>query len=153
MATTDGEVLFVDTNVLLSATDESRPSHRDACRLIAESGRRGLHLAASGQILREYLVVAPVQANGFGMDATDATANLNQFLRHVHLYDETDAVARRLRDLGVTCGLSGKRFHDANIAATMATHRIRTLVTEDQADFAAFDEIETVTIADLAART
>ncbi|MDE0217834.1 MAG: PIN domain-containing protein [Spirochaetaceae bacterium] len=155
MATTDGEVLFVDTNVLLSATDESRPSHRDACRLIAESGRRGLHLAASGQILREYLVVAtrPVQANGFGMDATDATANLNQFLRHVHLYDETDAVARRLRDLGVTCGLSGKRFHDANIAATMATHGIRTLVTEDQADFAAFDEIEPVTIADLAART
>ena len=153
MASTAGEVLFVDTSVLLSATDESRPSHRDVCRLITESGARGLHLAASGQVLREYLVVAtrPVDANGLGMTVEDASANLRQFLRHMHLYDETEAVAQRLRDLGLKCGLRGKRFHDANIVATMATHGIRTLVTENEADFAAFDEIETVAIADVVA--
>ena len=38
MAPTVGEVVFVDTNVLVSATDESRSQHRDAYRLIAESG-------------------------------------------------------------------------------------------------------------------
>ena len=92
MAAMVGEVVFVDTSVLLSATDESRSHHEEARRLIAESGTRGVHLAASGQILREYLVVA-----------------------------------------------------------TMAAHGIRTLVTENEDDFTAFDEIETVTIARLTA--
>ena len=41
MAPMVGEVVFVDTNVLLSATDESRSHHREACRLIAESRRAG----------------------------------------------------------------------------------------------------------------
>ena len=148
-----GEVVFVDTNVLLSATDESRSHHREACWLIAGSGSRGLHLAASGQILREYLVVAtrPAEVNGLGLAVVDATANLYQFLRHLHTYDETEAVAKRLRDLGLSQGLRGKRFHDANIVATMAAHGIRTLVTENEDDFAAFGEIDTVTISGLVA--
>ena len=148
-----GEVVFVDTNVLLSATDESRAHHREALRLIAESGARGVHLAASGQILREYLVVAtrPVEVNGLGLAVADATANLQQFLRYLHTYDESEAVASRLRDLGLGHGLRGKRFHDANIVATMAAHGIRTLVTQNEDDFTAFDEIETVTIAGLTA--
>ena len=49
--------------------------------------------------------------------------------------------------------LRGKRFHGANIVATMAAHGIRTLVTENEDDFTAFDEIETVTIARLGGRT
>ena len=148
-----GEVVFVDTNVLLSATDESRAHHREAFRLIAESGTRGVHLAASGQILREYLVVAtrPAEVNGLGLAVADATANLQQFLRYLHTYDETESVAGRLRDLGLGHGLRGKRFHDANIVATMAAHGIRTLVTENEDDFTAFDDIETVTIAGLTA--
>ncbi len=55
MAPTVGDVLFLDTNVLLTATDSSRPEHRDAMRLLNEAGGRGLHLAVSGQIFREYL--------------------------------------------------------------------------------------------------
>ena len=151
MAPMVGEVVFVDTNVLLSATDESRAHHREAFRLIAESATRGVHLAASGQILREYLVVAtrPAEVNGLGLTVADATANLQQFLRFLHTYDETEAVASHLRDLGLTHGLRGKRFHDANIVATMAAHGIRTLVTENEDDFTAFDAIETITIAGL----
>ena len=153
MAPMVGEVVFVDTNVLLSATDESRAHHREAFRLIAESGARGVHLAASGQILREYLVVAtrPAEVNGLGLAVADATANLRQFLRCLHTYDETEAVASRLRDLGLSHGLRGKRFHDANIVATMAAHGIRTLVTENEDDFKTFDEIETIAIAGLRA--
>ena len=53
-----GDILFVDTNVLLTTTDESRPQHGDAGRLLNEPGHHGLHLTASGRSLREYLVVA-----------------------------------------------------------------------------------------------
>lgn len=153
MAPMVGEVVFVDTNVLLAATDESRAHHHEAFRLIAGSGARGIHLAASGQILREYLVVAtrPAEVNGLGLAVADAIANLQQFLRYLHTYDETEAVASLLRDLGLGHGLRGKRFHDANIVATMAAHGIRTLVTENEDDFTSFNEIETITIAGLTA--
>ena len=152
MAPVAGDILFADTNVLLTATDESRPQHRSAGRLLSEAGARGLHLAASGQILREYLVVAtrPVDANGLGLQVRDAAANVSEFLRCLHLYDETEEVSRRLRQLGLTYGLHGKRLHDANIVATMAVHGIRALVTQNPDDFAPFDEIDLLTIADVA---
>ena len=143
---------LLDTNVLLTATDESRPHHRNAGRLLGESGIRGLHLAASGQILREYLVVAtrPLDANGLGLPVRDATANVSELLRCIQLYDETEEVAGRLRRLGLTYGLHGKRLHDANIVATMSTHGIRALVTQNPDDFAPFDEIDVLTVADVA---
>ena len=146
MTPTAGEILFVDTNVLLTATDELRFQHREAQRLITASGARGVHLAASGQILREYLVVAtrPRGANGLGLDVNDAGGNVNQFLRHLHLYDENEEVSRRLRRLAAVHELRGRRLHDANVAATMSAHGIRALVTQNGADFAPFEEIETV---------
>lgn len=148
MATTAGEILFLDTNVLLTATDELRSHHLEAQRLITESGARGVHLAASGQVLREYLVVAtrPRDANGLGLDVNDAVGNLSEFLRHLHLYDENEEVSRRLRRLATVHGLRGRRLHDANIAATMSVHGVHLIVTRNEGDFSPFDEIETVRI-------
>ncbi len=151
MAMMAGNIQFLDTNVLLTATDESRPQHREAIRLLAESRRRGLRLAGSGQILREYMVVAsrPLDANGLGLNVRDAVGNVNELRRHLQLFDETQDVARRLRQLALKHGLHGKRLHDANIVATMATHGIRKLVTQNQTDFAPFDEIDAVSLIDL----
>ncbi len=149
MAPTAGEVLFVDTNVLLTATDELRPQHHEAQRLLSESGARGVHLAASGQILREYLLVATRlrEANGLGLRTEDAVANVNALLRHLHLYEENEDVSRRLRRFAVDYGLRGRRLHDANIAATMSAHGIRFVVTQNGTDFAPFDGIETVALS------
>lgn len=155
MALSAGEILFVDTNVLLTATDESRLRHQEAQRLLTESRHDGLHLAASGQVLREYLVVAtrPTDVNGLGLGVRDAAANIGEFLRCIHLYDETEEVARRLREMCVSLNLQGKRLHDANIVATMATHGIRVLVTRDPGDFEIFDAIEVLDVTDAAVGT
>ena len=149
MAPTAGDVLFVDTNVLLTATDALRPSHREAQRLLAESGVRGVHLATSGQVLREYLVVAtrPSEANGLGLSVEHAVQNRDEFRRRLHFCDENEDVSLRLRQAAVAHGLRGRRLHDANIAATMLAHRIRFLVTEDGSAFDTFDGIELLTIA------
>ena len=149
MVPTAGEILFIDTNVLLTATDELRSQHHEAQRLITESGPHGLHLAASGQILREYLVVAtrPREVNGLGLNVRDAVANVNEFLRHLHLYEENEEVSRRLRGLALVHRLHGRRLHDANIAATMSAHGVRLVVTQNTTDFAAFDGIEIVPLA------
>ncbi len=146
MAPTVGEILFVDTNILLTATDERRSGHRDAQRLFNESRERGYHLGASGQILREYLVVAtrPVSMNGLGLDTADAVANINELRRYVRCFEENEEVSHRLRKLAIAHGISGRRLHDANIAATMLAHGIERVVTRNAADFASFDGIEVV---------
>lgn len=150
MAPTRGEVLFVDANVLLTATEETRSRHRKALALLAESGPRGWRLAASGQVLREYLAVAtrPVEANGLGIEPAKAVANVAEFLRRIHLCDEDDRVARRLRRLAAAHGLRGRRLHDGNIAATMICHGMRDLVTENGGDFATFEEIRALSLTE-----
>lgn len=144
MAVKVGEVLFLDTNVLVTATDTLRSGHEEAQRLLAEAGSAGYHLAASGQVLREYLAVStrPAESNGLGLRVPDAVANVDEFLRFVTLFDETEPVALQLRKLVMTNGVRGNRIHDANIAATMMVHHIRVLLTQNCDDFAGFDKIE-----------
>ena len=146
-----GSQLFVDTNILLTATDESRPLHWDAMQILDGSFGQRLRLAASGQVLREYLVVAtrPTEVNGLGLSVADAVANIDQFARHLDLCDETVAVSTRLRQLALDHDLQGKRLHDANIVATMSVHGIPTLLTQNGSDFAPFRDIAVVTIADI----
>ena len=143
-------MLLVRSN---SNTVPVRPQAFEPVRLIAESGSRGLHLAVSGQILREYLVVAtrPVDVNGLGLDTRDAVANVKAFLHYVGMYEETGASADRLHQFGLTHHLRGKRFHDANIVATMSVHGIRSLVTDNVRDFACFSDIDVFAVADMVA--
>ena len=63
------DILFVDTNVLLTATDESRQLHSEALNLLAGTINLEKRLATSGQVVREYLVVAhsPHRKQWFGV--------------------------------------------------------------------------------------
>ncbi len=151
MAMMAGNFHFLDTNVLLTATDESRRQHAEAIRLLAESPGRGIRLAGSGQILREYMAVAsrPIRANGLGLNVRDVVGNVDEFRRHLQLFDENQEVAGNLRQLALRYGVQGKGLHDANIVATMTTRGIRRLVTQNRHDFARFDEIDTVSLVDL----
>lgn len=152
MEPTAGDRIFVDTNVLLSATDRSRPRHEEARAVIAKAGRSGLHLAASGQVLREYLVVATraVEVNGLGMAPPDAVTNVERFLGRLSLLDESERVSERVRELTKSCSLSGKRIHDANVAATMRVHGVEFLLTGNPDDFAPFPELRLLDVAKLA---
>lgn len=146
-----GEILFLDTNVLLTATDVLRPSHLEAQRIFSKAGQQGFHLAVSGQVLREYLSVAtrPVEANGLGLTVPDAVANVERVLEFANLFEETEAVALRSRELAKNFDIRGPRIHDANIVATMHVHRIPVLVTQNSKDFIGFGGIKTVTIDDI----
>ena len=155
MAMTDGERIMLDTNILLTATDESRPGHETAREIIATSGDRGHGLCVSGQIVREYLVVATRSAerNGLGLSATHATSNTDAFLRFVQLQDESEAASEKLIELCRSYDLQGKRIHDANIVATMLTHGIGFLVTLNTRDFVSFGEINLLTLQNFESRT
>ncbi len=77
----DDKVVFLDTNVLLSATAPHRPLHQAALVVLNEWPNQAIPLAASAQVFREYLVVAtrPVKVNS-GIPRL-VTANVEDFRR------------------------------------------------------------------------
>jgi predicted nucleic acid-binding protein len=153
MAMMDDRVVLVDTNVLLSATAPLRPLHRAALTVLNEWPNRGVVLAASSQVLREYLVVAtrPVEVNGLDLGPTDALANVEAFRGRMRLLVEGESVWDRLRGLIASYGSLGKQIHDANVVATALASGVTKLVTANTADFARFaSEIEIIDLATLA---
>ena len=147
-----GEIVFLDTNVLLTATDESRPAHADANLIFRSGPQNGRHLGISGQVIREYLVVAtrPLDVNGLGLDIDTAIGNIDAIRERTVFFEETEPVASHLLSLARTHALTGKCLHDAGVAATMSVHNISILVTDNSGDFAPFRDIHTVSIADAA---
>jgi toxin-antitoxin system PIN domain toxin len=143
---TDAERVFVDTNVLLAASDPSRPHHRKALHVLDRWPSTGVILFASGQVLREYLVVAtrPLQANGLGLSRAEALDNVQQLLRRLHLLDESARSRERLLALVRDVEVSGKQIHDANIVATMLGGEVTAILTLDRGDFERFGHMVTL---------
>jgi predicted nucleic acid-binding protein len=154
MAIPAGELLFLDTNVLVAATDESRPFHAVARKLIAHGRSVGLHGATSGQVIREYLVVAtrPLSANGLGLSPADALGNVEKMTRHLQFCEESESVSLRLRRLAGAGQISGKAIHDANIVATLMEQGIDLLATENPEDFSGYPEIGMVRLSEVEGR-
>lgn len=146
-----GERVFIDTNILLAATDASRTEHEEAIKIFNTIHHAGYHPILSGQVIREYLVVAtrPLDVNGLGMNSGDAIHNLKEFQKRAVIYEELRSTAELLQHLIVKHQLKGKRIHDANIAAVMKTHGIKILLTQNKADFNCFEELHIFTIAEL----
>jgi len=140
------EPIFLDTNILLAATDSGRQEHAN-CHALLEAGLQGKQsLFISGQVIREYLVVAtrPSEVNGFGMTTDQALNNVAQMKQCLHVLDETTQVATRLTQLIAQYQLTGKRIHDANIVATMLENGITQLETLNPDDFKCFEALSMV---------
>lgn len=136
------ELFFVDTNVLLASSDPSRKAHPAALAVFNDWPGRGIILHASGQILREYLVVAtrPRAANGLALSQIDAVANVAAFRTRLRFLAEDSGVADRLRQLLLTTACLGKQIHDANVVAAMLVHGVGNLVTSNVEDFQRFSD-------------
>lgn len=143
MTTPHVDRAFLDTNVLLAATDEARADHRGAIDILNVWPARGTVLYASGQIFREYLVVAtrPIDVNGLGLPLEAALGNTAAFATRVDSLPEDERVRRRLEEILRTVGCTGRQIHDANVVATMLAHGVETVVTSNVADFVRFGHL------------
>jgi predicted nucleic acid-binding protein len=132
---------MLDTNVLLAATDEGRAEHRAALKVVNEWAAGHTDLCTSGQVLREYLVVATRSAeqNGLGMSLPDALGNVRAIRARTSLLAEDSKVSDRLLGLLADIECRGKQVHDANLVATMLVYGVGTVVTMNLADFARFE--------------
>lgn len=144
MATTDAEPCFIDTNVLLSATDIDRAAHKQSQELLQRGLDGELRIFACGQVLREYLVVAtrPIENNGLGLKPKKAIDNIQSFRRCFRLLDENNATSRRLVSLIESHKLKGKRIHDANIVSIMIENGLNQIFTLNPGDFKTFTELQ-----------
>jgi len=139
----DDRSVLLDTNVLLEATTPARALHRAARRVLDDWPNRGVRLCVSGQILREYLVVATrkQEVNGLGLAVGDALANVAAFVGRCRFLAEDQQVAERLRKLLRDVACSGKQVHDANVVATCLAHGVGGVVTANLGDFERFDHL------------
>ncbi len=136
-------VVVLDTNILLRLVHAAAPEHavcQDAVRRLVELGGE---LAITGQIAVEFWVVAtrPLNVNGFGWAPAVARNKLDEILGEVKLLAEpTDTTAVWL-DLVTACSISGKRAHDARIAAALRASGVRYLLTLNPSDFIGIPDI------------
>ncbi len=137
MKLSPGQVICLDTNVLLDATDEGRRQHVRATELLRILPVRGVILLFASQVLREYLVVATrkVEENGLGLSLENAIGNVKQFCRRGRLISETTDAYEKMLDWSLKVGVMGKKLHDLQILATAAQSGADILLTSYADDF------------------
>ncbi len=143
MVMMEGDTVFLDTNILITATDSSRNNHYTAKTVIKELYKNGFHPVFSGQVIREYMVVAtrPLDKNGLGLKSEDVFQNIEVFKKFILIKEDTRVTSEILSHLAIKHDLKGKKIHDANIVSTMKTHGIEFLLTENLVDFSCFQDI------------
>jgi predicted nucleic acid-binding protein len=138
METTDVERLFVDTNILIYATNAASPWHEAATTALQTARQRGVELILSTQILREYLAAATRPAKTGNLPLSKILDNFQTFQTDFTVVEETKSGLAILANFLRTIPLGGKQVHDANIVATMLVHHIPVLLTHNTDDFVRF---------------
>ena len=142
MKTATSSRIFVDTNILLDATNSARKNHDTARRVLQGDYK----FVFSSQIVREYLVVVtrPVSVNGFGMSLEDAMYNIKQMRRDIRLLPEEKPVLPTFLKLMKEIPAVGKAMHDAWVVATARVHSVSRIVTANTRDFSRYKALVNV---------
>ncbi len=136
--------LFVDTNVLIFATNPASPWHKVALNNLQEARQSGVELAISPQIIREYLVAATRPVPGQSLPLATILRNVQTFQSNFRLVADNTSVSTQLVKLIAEVKVAGKQIHDANIVATMQVFSITHLLTHNISDFTRFTHHITV---------
>ena len=145
MATMVAKSVFVDSNVLVFANVAEAPLHHQAVARLHECKANGAELWISGQILREYLVVRS-RPQTFQKPSTPSVLaeRVKYFQSAFRVAYDTSSTVDNLLMLMEKVLVGGKQIHDANIVATMLSHKIRHLLTDNVEDFKRFSAFITV---------
>ena len=133
--TMDAETIFIDTNILVYATDDESPFQAKSLGMLKQLMADGIDFAISPQIIREYLVVF---TRGVSPDDTARSAalhNTERFIEAFTLLDENRETVARLQTIVDNSAVGGKQIHDANIVAVMQVHDVKRLLTHNMDDF------------------
>jgi predicted nucleic acid-binding protein len=137
--------LFVDTNILVYATNILSPWHTPATKTLETFKQSGTDLIVSPQILREYLaVMTRMTATGIGLPVTEILQNFQTFQTQFKVLEDNRLVLIKLSALLQQFSAAGKQIHDTNIVATMQAYNIPELLTHNISDFTRFASVITI---------
>ena len=129
--------LLIDTNVLLRIADDQSPEHSTAETAVEHLLARNVTLFISTQVLVEFWAVAtrPKDVNGLGWSMLMAAEGIRGLRDRFPLLAETPEVLDLWFELVNRCKVTGRRCHDARLAALVLAHGFQRLLTFDTADF------------------
>jgi predicted nucleic acid-binding protein len=133
------ETVFIDTNILVYATDDESPFNAKSLGIINQLMTDGINFAISPQIVREYLVVLTRGLPPDDPARSAALHNVRKFVEAFSLLDENSESVARLQTIMENFDVGGKQIHDANIVAVMLVHGVKRLLTYNLDDFKKFD--------------
>lgn len=138
----DADALFIDTNVLIYATDPQSPFHKAATGALDQARSNEQPLCISQRIVREFLAAATRAALlGGEIAKEDILQNIAAFRIAFIVLDDTSLALDQLVELVGTIAIAGRQIHDANIVATMLVHGVRRLLTHNTKDFARYTDL------------
>ncbi|MBN3962222.1 PIN domain-containing protein [Nostoc sp. NMS8] len=140
-----GEPVFLDTNILVYASQIQSPFHQVAMEAIQGFYDAGVELWISRQVLREYLATfTRPQQFANPLPIAIVIQDLRYFYNRFRVAEDNSQVTERLLTLMEEISSGGKQVHDANIVATMLVYGIPQLLTHNISDFARFSGLITV---------
>jgi predicted nucleic acid-binding protein len=145
MAIGDGNPVFLDTNILVYASQAQSPYYQAALEAIQSFYDAGVDLWISRQVLREYLatLTRPQQFTN-PLPIATVIQDIRYFYNRFLVAEDNSQVTERLLTIMEEIPSGGKQVHDANIVATMLVYGIPQLLTHNTSDFARFSELITL---------
>jgi predicted nucleic acid-binding protein len=138
--TMDAETVFIDTNILVYATDDESPFNAKSLAIINRMMTDGIDFVISPQIIREYLVVL---TRGLAPEDPARPATLHNVIKFIEtftLLDENRESVAQLQMIMDNCAVGGKQIHDANIVAVMLVYGVKRLLTHNLDDFKKYNQ-------------
>lgn len=134
--------VLLDTNVLLRLANATASEHVSVRDGIAALIAKAAEPVICPQVLVELWVVAtrPADVNGFGWSPELVRRAVDGLCAWYTVLPEGPDVFEEWRKV-VYAGVSGKRAHDARIAALMRARSVKWIFTLNAADFAGFDGV------------
>lgn len=133
--------LFIDSNILIHATNPQSPEHNAARSAFKKYLQSGAKLFVSRQVLREY---ASVMTGKAAMNVADTQKNIEQFMRGMTVFHDSPESFALWREFVQRYDVKGRNIHDCNIAATMMANGVTSILTHNDRDFARYTDITVI---------
>ena len=128
---------LLDTNIVLRLSNADDPQHELATSAISTLLAKENECSVVMQVLIEFWVVAtrPAKVNGLGWTTSQTRTIIAQLLQRFEVLDEGADLLPIWLDLVTDNQISGKRTHDARLAAVMLASGVEHILTLNPKDF------------------
>lgn len=135
------DAYLLDSNMVLGYAATRHHNSSLARSAIRTLMKQNVRLCVSGQVLIEFYAVAtrPREVGGLDWKPEGTSRTVDAFRTTFEFLPDSPAIFEEWRRLIEVCQVSGKKAHDARLAATALAHNINHILTANHDDFKRFE--------------